>query len=105
MKKPSKTSNLERVSIAGLKARLSEYLARARAGEEVVITDRGRPVAKLGPLSGQSAMEGRTSALIRAGLLRAPTQRLDRKWFEAPRPRDPSGRGVQAVLEERSESW
>ena len=41
-----------RVSIAKLKARLSEYLAAAKAGQGVVITDRGRPVARLTPLSG-----------------------------------------------------
>ncbi|MFH1766219.1 MAG: type II toxin-antitoxin system prevent-host-death family antitoxin, partial [Gemmatimonadota bacterium] len=34
----------ERVSVGRLKARLSEYLRRAKAGGEVVVTDRGRPV-------------------------------------------------------------
>ena len=40
----------ERVSVATLKARLSEYLRKAKAGEAVVVTDRGIPVARLGPL-------------------------------------------------------
>ena len=30
-----------------IKDRLSEYIRRARSGERVVITDRGRPVAEL----------------------------------------------------------
>ena len=34
------------------KNKLSELLDRAEAGEEVVITRRGRPVAKLVPISG-----------------------------------------------------
>ncbi|MGH3144697.1 MAG: type II toxin-antitoxin system prevent-host-death family antitoxin [Rubrobacter sp.] len=33
-----------------LKARLSEYLLRVRAGEVVLVTDRGKPVARLVPV-------------------------------------------------------
>jgi len=35
------------VSIRDMKNRLSKYLKLVRAGKEVVITDRGRPVARL----------------------------------------------------------
>src|SRR6187200_1907460 len=34
-------------SIADVKARLSEYVRRVKAGHEVVVTDRGVPVARL----------------------------------------------------------
>ncbi|MCX6550850.1 MAG: type II toxin-antitoxin system prevent-host-death family antitoxin [Acidobacteria bacterium] len=34
-------------SIADVKARLSEFVRRVKAGNEVVITDRGVPVARL----------------------------------------------------------
>ena len=37
------------VGLKTLKNRLSEYVRRAAAGETVVITDRGRPVAELAP--------------------------------------------------------
>jgi prevent-host-death family protein len=78
------------VSIGEVKARLSEYVRRARAGEGVVITDRGRPVARLGPLAG-------------AGLVRAPERGLDPGFLDAPRPADPEGRSLAVVLEERAE--
>jgi prevent-host-death family protein len=39
------------VGVRELKAKLSEYLARAKAGEVIRVTDRGRPIARLGPLS------------------------------------------------------
>jgi prevent-host-death family protein len=39
------------------KNRLSELLDKAERGEETVITRRGRPVAKLIPLSAESDME------------------------------------------------
>lgn len=39
-----------KVSIRELKNRLSKYLKRAQAGEDVVITSRGHVVARLTPL-------------------------------------------------------
>ena len=39
-----------RVGIAELKAHLSEYVARAKAGERIVVCDRQTPVAELRPL-------------------------------------------------------
>ena len=94
-----------RVSIGRLKARLSEYLRRARAGETVVVTDRGRPVARLAGLEGDRALEGRTEELIRSGLARGPARPLEPGFLEAPRPADPEGRSLESVLEERAEGW
>jgi prevent-host-death family protein len=37
------------VSVRDLKDHLSEYLRRAEAGEEIMITSRGRPIARLAP--------------------------------------------------------
>lgn len=37
-------------SIREMKNRLSQYIKRVRAGREVVITDRGKPVARLVPI-------------------------------------------------------
>jgi prevent-host-death family protein len=37
------------VAIRELKAKLSAYIQRAAAGEHITVTDRGRPVAMLGP--------------------------------------------------------
>ncbi|WP_419919717.1 type II toxin-antitoxin system Phd/YefM family antitoxin [Candidatus Poriferisocius sp.] len=45
------------VGIRELKAKLSEFIGIASEGEPVFITDRGRPVAQLGPLPGYSAIE------------------------------------------------
>jgi prevent-host-death family protein len=39
------------VGIKMLKENLSEYVAMARSGERVIITDRGEEVAEIGPLS------------------------------------------------------
>lgn len=46
------------VGIRELKAKLSEHVAQvASSGERIIVTDRGRPVAQLVPLDGQSSME------------------------------------------------
>ena len=94
-----------RVSVGRLKAKLSEYLRRARAGEAVVVTDRGTPVARLSALEGVQALEGRSQELIEVGMARAPAHPLRDAFFELPRPADPEGRSLEAVLEERGEGW
>lgn len=45
------------VGIRELKAHLSEYVGRAAAGEHIVVTDRGKPVAQLSALDDRSALE------------------------------------------------
>jgi prevent-host-death family protein len=45
------------VAVSELRAHLSEYLDRARAGDEVVITDRGVPVARLLGLTATATLE------------------------------------------------
>ncbi|KPK46431.1 MAG: hypothetical protein AMK74_00005, partial [Nitrospira bacterium SM23_35] len=42
---------MKTAAVSELKARLSEYLNQVKAGMEVLITDRGKPVARLVPLS------------------------------------------------------
>lgn len=57
------------VGIRELKNELSKYIDRVRAGEEVIVTDRGRPVARLSSLdrSGDHLAD-----LVAAGLVRPP---------------------------------
>src|SRR3990172_12267413 len=62
--------------IATLKARLSEYLDAVKAGEEILVTDRGRPVARLTPIGGRARAETRTAELVRTGTVRPPSAPL-----------------------------
>lgn len=45
------------VGIRELKAKLSEYVASAAAGETIVVTDRGHPVARLIGLGEMSTVQ------------------------------------------------
>lgn len=58
------------VGIRELKNGLSAYIDRVRNGEEVIVTDRGRPVARLSSLD---ADQDHLAELIAAGIVRAPT--------------------------------
>ena len=40
---------MKTATVSKLKASLSEYLRQVKAGEEVLVTERGRPIAKLAP--------------------------------------------------------
>ena len=42
---------MKTAAVSELKSLLSKYLSKVKAGEEVMITDRGKPVAKLVPIS------------------------------------------------------
>ncbi len=43
-------STMEEIGVRELRQHASRWLARVQAGETFVVTDRGRPVARLGPL-------------------------------------------------------
>lgn len=92
-------------SISELKARLSAYLDMVRQGDEVLVTDRGRVIARLAPVKGKLLDESRREVLIRSGRVRPPTAALPRGFFKAPRPKDSMGLSLAALLEERREGW
>jgi prevent-host-death family protein len=52
-----------------LKNRLSAYLDPVKSGQEIVVTEHGRPIARLGPVS---ADIDRMAALVEAGIVQPP---------------------------------
>jgi len=62
------------VGVAELRQNLSRYLRRVERGERLIVTDRNRPVAELGPPPSTGAeldrliVEGRVSQPTRRGL-------------------------------------
>ena len=91
-------------TVSRLKATLSEYLNRVKAGEEVIVTDRGKPIAKLVPLpQDASSISPRLLELARAGLVRIGSGRLPKRFWKMPRPKDVGGAGLKSLLEERAD--
>ena len=95
---------MEKTTISQLKARLSAYLKKVRAGQTILILDRDEPVARLERVgsgrAGAEAGDDRLLRLERAGLLRRATRRvsLERLRSAAPRAR---ASVLEALLEER----
>ena len=63
----------QKANVAQLKARLSEYVRQVKSGTEIVITERGVPVARLVPLDPDERRASREQRLIRSGVLRPAT--------------------------------
>ncbi|WP_019877157.1 type II toxin-antitoxin system Phd/YefM family antitoxin [Sporichthya polymorpha] len=85
------------VPISKLRADLAAWIARAQAGDEVVITDRGTPVARLCPVESASLVE----RLVRDGVLTpAKNPRTPSRNFKRIRP-TPGPPISDAVAEQR----
>lgn len=94
---------MKTLSISKVKATLSEQVRLVKRGQEVIITERGRPVARLVPVEPAAADED-LERLARAGLVR-PGTGLPKSFWELPRPRDRAGSVLAAVLDEREADW
>jgi len=85
------------VGIRELKNRLSQYLKRVRAGERLVVTERGKPVAIISPPAVTRA-DQRIEAMLREGVARWEGGK-PRGARRPPRVKGPSV--AQAVIEDR----
>jgi prevent-host-death family protein len=96
---------MKTVGIVDLKARLSLYVKHAKAGNEVLVTERGQPVARLCPLSDAKCPSGRRQRLAAAGLLRLGRGRIRAELRVSPRgDRRAGSMALSALLAEREES-
>jgi prevent-host-death family protein len=95
---------MKTATITEAKNGLSALLDLVRAGESVVITDRGRPVARLEPASSTKSRDGRLARLERAGMLRVGNSAPPVVAIRRPVPRLKEGASaVQALLDERAD--
>jgi prevent-host-death family protein len=87
--------------VSELKARLSEYLNQVKAGMEVLITDRGKPVARLVPISRSKNLKESLVSMEKQGLIKLGSGKLSKDFWRMDRPDDPQGLVLKALLEER----
>lgn len=94
-----------KVEIAELKAHLNEFLVRVQQGEEIVVADRGHPIARLVPTvrSGGDQPDSHLLDLQRRGLILVGTGTLPNAFWEIERPADPHGLVGAALEAERAE--
>jgi prevent-host-death family protein len=88
--------------VSELKASLSKYVAHVKSGEEVIVTERGKPVAKLVPIPRDEDPEmERMRDLERRGIVTLGTGRVPDEFWDMPIADDPEGLVLKALLEER----
>lgn len=91
--------------VAKLKAALSQYLTRVKRGEEVVITEHGRPIAKLVPYQTRGAFTEQRQYLARAGIIELGAGKLSAHLLRPSPVPDPTGLLHRALTEDREASW
>lgn len=94
---------MKKASISEAKNNLSALIDSVKAGSSILIVDRGRPVARLEPVTGNQGDDaGRLSRLVRDGAVRPARGRLPKTLFikKPPRPK-PGASAVRALLDER----
>jgi prevent-host-death family protein len=98
-------SFMRSASISEAKNKLSALLDRVRAGETILILDRGIPVAQLVPAN-EVSDDARMARLERAGVIRPPKRRGHAPSRLAQPPPGPAGGtgALEGLLQERRES-
>jgi prevent-host-death family protein len=87
------------VGITDAKNRLSALIDGLKGGSRVLIVDRGRPVARLEPMTaGKDEQDGRIARLVREGIVRPGKARMPPSLITAQLPRMKGGSSAVAVL-------
>lgn len=94
---------MKKASITEAKNNLSALIDSVKGGSPVLIVDRGRPVARLEPVSGIGAGDdSRLARLVRDGIVRPARGAVPRTLFANKPPRARKGAsGLRALLDER----
>lgn len=89
------------VGVKELKNRLTQYLRRAKQGEELIVTDRGAPIALIQPIKSADkavSLEARLARLAAQGTVTLPAQ----KPLTRVRLVNVSGKPIsKAIMEDR----
>ena len=89
------------VGVKELKNHLTQYLRRTKQGEEVVVTERGKPIAVIQPIQSAApvvSLQARLARLAAQGLVALPTHKPLKKVRMVKVSGPPISR---AILEDR----
>lgn len=93
---------MKATGIKELRSSLTATLERVKSGEEILVTERGEPIARIVPIE---SLEQKLARKIRSGAIRPPLRPMDRatveELFNQPRLEDPEGLLIRFLLEER----
>ncbi len=89
-------------NIADLRNRLTQYLREVRAGEEIIVRDRERPIAKIVPFSVPDD-DADDATLAASGLMRKGSGMLPASFWRTRRSGVTLNASVVAVRADRDE--
>ncbi len=91
-------------NIAELKNHLSSFLADVKRGEEILISERNQPIAKIVPLHNTTDFSAEELALAAAGILRLPEEsEVSESFLKEKRSALKGATAIKAVIDERDE--
>ena len=97
---------MKAINIAELKANLSSYLAKVAEGQEIVVRNRKKPVARIIPFEPREA-DSAELALVSEGKLRLAVRKSTasfwKDFWSLERPKIRSGDAVKAIIADRNE--
>jgi prevent-host-death family protein len=95
---------MKKASIAEAKKNLSSLIDGLKGGSPVLIVDRGRPVARLEPVTTERRSEddGRLDRLVRDGIVRPARAAVPKALFATKPPRHKNAASaVRALVDDR----
>ena len=94
---------MKTVNIGELRNQLSAYLQYVRKGEEVVVKDRNRPVARILPFETRSISE-EEALLVASGKMKLPEKEMDwDEFFSIPTGHVSREAAVRAAIESKGD--
>jgi len=94
---------MKQTGVSQLKARLSEHLDMVKRGEEVLVTERGKPVARIVPVERECLKDDWVRGLVSRGIVRAGHARVRPLLSHLPVCAVPEGMVLRTLDEERGE--
>jgi prevent-host-death family protein len=80
---------MKTAAISKLKTHLSDFLNQVKAGSEVLITDRGKPVGRLVPISRTQTPRDALARMEKQALIKLGSGKLPKDFWKMPRPKIP----------------
>ncbi len=93
---------MRKLSISRFKATLSQCIESVSAGEEIIVTDRGRPRARLLPF--EASPDDVLQRLYQEGIIELAEKKLPRGFLDEKLPGDRRASALSFLLEERDSS-
>ena len=97
---------MKTATVTEAKNGLSALLDQVKAGQSVIITERGVPIARIEPMTSVEDSDGRIERLERAGILRRGKGPVPLELLMTPPPEFEGGPTLsEIIIEERRTGW